>query len=157
MTKRGKALGVRIIALQWYTPYSEPPAGTPRVLRWGIIPLGMEELTALRKLKDAGPNPKGYVVVWLMDSGETSFRGPEVMQNARLKNLRKRMLKKVPLFADYEIGETVSRKPDYFSIDGCARDLEDKKTQVRRHETLFQQVYSRDRQVDLEEHIKEAE
>lgn len=96
-------------------PGSQPPDGMPRVLLAVLcnkphpVP---EEITA--KWQEMGPG-SGWSVGWEMIEQRPIRRwSPEAKAKVRKSNLRRRMEKKFPLFADQFIAAELSARPDYF-------------------------------------------
>lgn len=147
-------MAIRVVSIEWYTPYSEPPDHLPRVLRWGRVREGADSVEihkAMDKLAMAGDIPNGYVGMFL--TGTTlshSFASPEKMQKIRMSRLKRRMKEKVPMFADFEIAKALDQKPEYFSVEGCKKDRKEKEAFIQGYKKTIEAEYPANRQVLLE-------
>lgn len=98
-------------SLRWYTPYSEPPEGLPRVLAFEITE-GSERPLNLYKMSPPGG---GYMVCWsLIDEREPRRLSEAAKQNLRRKSLVRRVVAKAPLFLEEIVSRELSSQPDYF-------------------------------------------
>jgi hypothetical protein len=99
--------------LAWRNPSREPPG--PRVLKAMLVPRGAPCPEEIMALWTPGG---GYSIGWELVTQKPIRRwSAEAKAKARRRNLRRRLEKKVPLFADmFEQAELDSR-PNYFAGD----------------------------------------
>jgi hypothetical protein len=98
-------------SLAWRNPYTTP-AG-PRVLKAMLVPRGAPCPPEIKELWVAGG---GYCISWELVSQKPIKRwSAEAKARTRRRNLRQRLEKKVPLFADIFEQEELARRPDYFA------------------------------------------
>lgn len=101
--------------LAWRHGMRPPPEGKPRVLKAVLCdkphPCPPEIYEAWLEM---GPG-SGWSVGWEMIEQRPVKRwSPEAKARVRQSNLRKRMEKKFPLFADQFIAAELAARPDYF-------------------------------------------
>lgn len=98
-------------SLKWHSPYTEPPAGQPRVLVEEILPRSMPSVV-VERLWYPGC---GYSCNWsLLAPPVRRELSLETKQRIRRKNLVRRMEKNAPLFAEQMIAQKLEAQPDYF-------------------------------------------
>lgn len=96
--------------IMWRNPHTEPPRG--KVLGARLVPAGEPCPPELLDLFTPGD---GYCVSWQLVTQRPIVRwSAETKGRVRRRNLRKRLEKKVPLFADMFEAAELARRPDYF-------------------------------------------
>lgn len=105
--------------LFWGNPYTTPPDGKPRIVKAVLtgrphpIP---DEIVSL--IVPGGPYAPGtgWSVGWHnLEQRPVRRWSPEARARVRQANLRRRIEKKFPLFAETFIAEELSRRPAYFA------------------------------------------
>ena len=103
-------LSGRLHKIQWSNPYTNPPAGAPRVLA-EVFTLGKNAPVGFSELRTAGG---GYSCI------ESHIEEPSIKElsqaslaSVRKKRLARRVTAKVPLFADFFIQQAIDAKPDF--------------------------------------------
>jgi hypothetical protein len=105
-------------ALAGRPPTRAPPG--PRVLKAMIVPRGEKCPPEIMALWVPGA---GYAVCWELVTQRPIRRwSPEAKAAARLRNLRQRMERKFPLFAEGFIADELARRPGYFSAEQIAKE-----------------------------------
>lgn len=100
-------------SLAWRNPYTQPPG--PRVLKAMLVPRGAPCPVEIMDLWVPGG---GYCVSWELVTQKPIRRwSTEAKARTRRRNLRKRLEKKVPLFADQFEAEELARRPGYFAAE----------------------------------------
>lgn len=103
--------------LSWGNPHTEPPAGQPRHKGAVLVQRGEPCPPDLLALKVPGD---GYMLGWELVTQKPIRRwSPEAKARTRRRNLRARLERAVPLFADIIEKEELARRPGYF--DGSDR------------------------------------
>ena len=107
-----------IYRVEWSNPYTEPPAGQPRILAEIYVPeprdvLMPPEIEAMHRIGS------GYSITIRSLVQPPVERSPEAKAATRQKLLRNRMEAKYPLLADDMIAQDIARKPDYY-LDGTS-------------------------------------
>jgi len=99
-------------SIRWGNPGTEPPGGV-RIKAAVIVPRGHECPGELMDQKVPGD---GWALSWELISQKPIRRwSPEAKARARLRNLRQRIEKKFPLFAEDFIAAAISKRPEYYS------------------------------------------
>lgn len=101
-------------AAAWGSPYTQPPNGEPRV-RLEMITDGSIHETPPQIL-EAAPVGSGYAV-WCtpLETKPPRRMSQEGRAKLRRDNLRRRVERKAPLFAEAIITAELARQPAYFS------------------------------------------
>lgn len=100
-------------SLAWANPYTQPPDGGPRVVRAILVPRGERYPP---EFLEGYPPGCGYGVRWELVTQRPIVRwSPEAKARTRRRNLRARLERKVPLFADMFEQQELARRPDYFA------------------------------------------
>lgn len=101
--------------IEWGNPYTQPPAGEPRVLAMQILPRGVQP-KLLEKLFPLQTIGGGYSICWkgLLDRKPPRKLSTEAKQKIRRGNLKRRAQHHAPLFAEQYIAEELAARPDYF-------------------------------------------
>lgn len=105
-------------SLEWHSPYTDPPDGRPRVLATHEV----EDYAAsdhrcpewLDKMHWANPGYSIYVLTRWVNKPDRSWSKERKAQRRRL-NLRKRIEKRWPMFAEMMIAEEMARYPSYYA------------------------------------------
>lgn len=109
---------VGVWAIVWSNPHKPRPEGQPEVF--------LELRTPLAKGQGAGAmpaeiqdcydelSPYGYAVCWWTEGGVTRRLSLETKQKIRRGNLRKRLDRRWPMFAEDLYREALARKPEYY-------------------------------------------
>lgn len=98
-------------SLRWGNPYTEPTG--PRIKLAVLVPRGASCPPEILAIKVPGD---GYAVCWELVSQRPIRRwSTEAKARARKRNLRARLERRVPLFAEIFIAEELERRPSYFS------------------------------------------
>lgn len=109
----GKTIGA-VWRIEWHDPYSEPPDGQPREIYRKYVKYGSP---------DYNQCPPDILEKWVAGKWSicwSAIREPmksmstEGKASIRKRNLRKRMEKKYPLFAEEFIQEEMKARPKYF-------------------------------------------
>jgi len=110
-----------IWSVRWNNPYTDPPGGRPRVLIEVYRPEGHPEARGIkppaavqRVLDEHGPGG-GYGLHWQPVTLPPKKIPAEKLAIIRRKRLKRRILRKYPLFAEKFIAEELARKPDYYN------------------------------------------
>lgn len=102
-------------SLRWGNPYSEPPDGLPRVRLSIQVPAGTPCPAAIKDQFEPG---SGWIVSWqAVDQGPIRRWSQEAKARVRQGNLRKRMERKFPLFAETFIEDELRARPEYFAAE----------------------------------------
>lgn len=100
-------------SLTWRNPYTQPPEGQPRTLKAMLVTRGEK---CPQEIIDLHVPGGGYCVAWSLVTQKPIRRwSPEAKAATRRRNLRKRLEKKVPLFADMFEEIELAARPDYFA------------------------------------------
>lgn len=98
-------------SLRWGNPYTEPPG--PSVLAATLVPRG--ERCPAEVMKHWTPGC-GYVVNFELVTQRPIRRwSAEAKAKARRRNLRARLEKRYPLFAEIWIAAELERRPSYYA------------------------------------------
>ena len=111
-----KVDNIHVWMLQWGNPYTEPPAGMPRVRLemafFGDHPNAIHCPPEIEGLKVLGD---GWAVVHQCLAREVRKLPVETLARVRRKRLERRMRRKYPLLADLMIEEEMRKKPEYYA------------------------------------------
>ncbi len=100
-------------SLAWRNPHTQPPPGQPRMIKAILVPRGQP---CPQELYDLWTPGTGYCVGWELVTQRPIRRWTaEAKANARRRNLRRRLEKKVPLFADMFEQMELAKRPSYFA------------------------------------------
>lgn len=98
-------------SLCWGNPHTQPPG--PRVLAAVLVPRG--ERCPAEVMQHWTPGC-GYAVRWELVTQKPIRRwSTEAKARTRRRNLRARLERRVPLFAEMFIAEEMERRPSYFA------------------------------------------
>lgn len=98
-------------SLRWGNPYTQPTG--PKVLAAMLVPRGERCPPEIAALKVPGD---GYALCWELVTQRPIRRwSTEAKAKARKRNLRARMERRLPLFAEILIAEELQRRPGYFA------------------------------------------
>lgn len=102
--------------IEWSNPYTQPPAGQPRILAEMFVPspraaLVPPEIEAMHRIGS------GYSINIRAVSQPPVERSPEARAADRQRRLRHRITDRYPLLADDMIADEISRRSDYY-LDG---------------------------------------
>ena len=98
-------------SLCWGNPYTQPPG--PRVLAAVLVPRGQRCPAEVMQHWTPGC---GYAVRWELVTQRPIRRwSTEAKAKTRRRNLRGRMERRFPLFAEIFIAEEMERRPSYFA------------------------------------------
>ncbi|MCT4496064.1 hypothetical protein [Bosea minatitlanensis] len=98
-------------SLSWGNPYTQPPG--PRVLAAVLVERGQPCPAEVKALWSPGC---GYVISWQLVTQRPIRRwSAEAKAKVRRRNLRDRLERKVPLFAEILIAEELERRPSYYA------------------------------------------
>lgn len=99
--------------LAWRRP--DVPAPGPRVLKALLVPRGAP---CPQEIMDLFVPGSGYSIGWELVTQKPIRRwSPEAKARARMRNLRKRMERKFPLFAEMFIQKELQLRPAYYAAD----------------------------------------
>lgn len=103
-------------SIAWGNPNTQPPNGAPRVVRAILVPRGERYPP---EFLDGYVLGGGYCVRWELVMQRPIRRwSTEAKSAARRRNLRRRLEKRVPLFADmFEQAELAARPTYYAAIE----------------------------------------
>lgn len=100
-------------SLAWRRPDIPPPG--PRVLKAMLVPRGDPCPPEILKLWVPGA---GYSIGWELVTQQPIKRwSREAKSKARIRNLRRRLEQKFPLFAESFIEEELQRRPAYYAAE----------------------------------------
>ena len=100
-------------SIRWGHPRTDPPGGGARVKAAILVPRGQSCPAELLEQKVPGD---GWALCWELVSQKPIRRwSPEAKARVRQQNLRRRIEKKFPLFAEDFIAAELAARPDYFS------------------------------------------
>lgn len=100
-------------SIRWGHPGTEPPCGGSRVKAAVLVPRGTKCPPDLLAQKIPGD---GWALSWELISQKPIRRwSKEAKARVRQQNLRRRMEKKFPLFAEDFIAAEIAGRPDYFA------------------------------------------
>jgi hypothetical protein len=103
-----------VVSVQWCNPHREPPEGAPRVL-WACTVLDRAyEAEILAHAPSCQPG-SGYSPTFTAITPPPRRFTPERKAKIRIRNLRDRLARQVPLFADEYFEQEVTRRPGYFA------------------------------------------
>lgn len=125
-----------LIQLRWSNPYSEPPAGRPRVLseifRHCDDPEARKSPAEFDQLHSLGDGYSNYLCFpALAPMRELPAAS---LASVRRKRVTRRIEKKYPLFAGEFVKQELDRQPEYYA--GITRpDLAEKKDEITRRES----------------------
>ena len=102
-------------SVAWRNPYTQPPEGGPRVIAAMLVPRGQpapEELQQLLREKGLG---SGWCLCWELITQKPVRRwSQEARARVRKLNLRRRIEKRFPLFAEDFIAAEIASRPSYY-------------------------------------------
>lgn len=102
--------------LAWRRPDIPPPG--PRVLKAILVPRGEP---CPKEIMDLFVPGSGYSIGWELVTQKPIRRwSREAKARARLRNLRRRIEKRYPLFAEAFIQDELQRRPAYFAAEECS-------------------------------------
>jgi len=121
--------------LRWYTPYSEPPDGMPRVLAEFYDPQDQprktSELLDLLSLHTIGD---GYTLyIQYVPEAPVKEMDKEKLASIRKKRLKRRLQAKYPLFAEQFEQEEMAKRAEYYEGKTDA-EIEARRQEVLAHE-----------------------
>ncbi|RVK75437.1 theronine dehydrogenase [Sinorhizobium meliloti] len=100
-------------SLAWRRPDLPPPG--PRVLKAMMVPRGDPCPPEIMELWKPGA---GYSIGWELVTQQPIRRWSQAAKaNARVRNLRRRMEQRYPLFADMFIQAELERRPAYYAAE----------------------------------------
>lgn len=100
-------------SIRWAHPMTAPPGGAPRVKVAILVPRGTKCPPEILDQKVPGD---GWSLCWELVSQKPVRRwSQEARAKVRQRNLRQRMEKKFPLFAEDFIAAEIASRPDYFA------------------------------------------
>jgi hypothetical protein len=103
-------------SLAWRRPDIPPPG--PRVLKAILVPRGERCPAEIMELWVPGA---GYSIGWELVTQQPIRRwSREAKSRARMRNLRQRMERKFPLFAETFIRDELERRPAYYAAEDGA-------------------------------------
>jgi hypothetical protein len=128
--------------VEWGNPFKKPPAGQAEVLAESFqLPDSSYWSKHPPEIDAAYPGPgKGYCISWRAISEPVKPITKEQLANIRTKRLKRRLMKKYPLFWKALFEDEVSKKADYYAgitdskieAERNAR-IEQEKEQIRRY------------------------
>lgn len=99
-------------SVSWRNPYTEPPGGK-RVIAAVLVRRGEK---CPQELYDMVVPGSGWTIGWELVSQRPVRRwSPEAKGRTRRRNMRSRLEKRVPLFADMFEQEELASRPRYFA------------------------------------------
>lgn len=104
--------------LQWYSPYSEPPEGQPRIRAEIATCDHRQAPEAIVALVRPGDH---YSLTFQYLPPPHREMTPEAKAALRRKRLERRMRQRYPLFAEQFVSEKVAARPSYY-LDGVGND-----------------------------------
>ena len=109
-----------VISTRWGNPYTTPPDDLPRIL-WAatIFDHADERQIRAEHAPDTTPGDV-WSPCWTAFPKPIKRWAPERKAATRRANLRKRLDKKAPLFADQLFADELARRPDYFDAAAIA-------------------------------------
>lgn len=120
-----------------------------KVLRWGASRFGDKHDPEMEKAVADGHKIPGDGKPFCVDFTPEMprFKSPAQCREQRIRNMRKRIQQRDPLFADqFEVQEL---KRDYFSLEKVTRDQETKKAYFEKWILNFWNEHSPDKEVKL--------
>ena len=100
-------------SIRWGHPCTDPPGGVARIKAAILVPRGQPCPAELLDRKTPGD---GWALCWELVSQRPIRRwSQEARARVRQNNLRRRMEKKYPLFAEDFIAAEIASRPDYFA------------------------------------------
>lgn len=115
--------------IKWGNPYTEPPAGRPRVLAEWFFPVGHQHLRQCPPDLQALCSPgDGYKVCWSAVEALPRKQPKNKLALTRQNRLRRRMEKKYPLFAEMMIEQEMEKRPSFYAgeTDQAIEDARDR-------------------------------
>ncbi|MCR5943972.1 hypothetical protein FG152_24685 [Ochrobactrum sp. XJ1] len=98
-------------SLAWRNPHTTPPG--PRVLMAIIVPYGSKCPPEIMSKFEPG---SGYAITWELVMQRPIRRwSREARSRVRQRNLKNRIDKKFPLFAEIFIASELEKRPDYYA------------------------------------------
>lgn len=98
-------------SLRWGNPYTQPPG--PRILAAILVPASED---CPREILDLHVPGNGYAICREVVSQRPPRQwSKEAKGRVRRNNLRRRIEKKFPLFAEQFISDELARRPSYFA------------------------------------------
>ena len=122
----------RLFRIEWGNPYTEPPEGAPRVLAEIFVPHEPGRCAPAPPELLGIPHTLGggYSLVSRHVSAPPRELPPESLARVRRKRLTRRVVSKVPMFAEHFIRAEIARKPDYYDGITDPKIEERKKSQI---------------------------
>jgi hypothetical protein len=112
------------ISFAWSNPYTAPETG-PRIL-WAVTLLDRAyEAEAMRHAPEFQPGCGYSITVGFLQAKEQRRWSPEAKSQARTRNLRRRLQKKVPLLVDVLEEREKALNPDKFDPEVIAKEDEE--------------------------------
>lgn len=137
----GKHVGFRY-TLQWYSPYTDPPAGQSRIKAEAF------ETIAQRKKRGTNTVPEEIRNLFVPGSGysiyiqavckPTKVRNKKALASIRTKKVTARNAKKYPMFAEEFTGSDIAKKPDYYAGETDPKIEQLRKEALDEEEELYQ-------------------
>lgn len=125
----GNAQKGTLHTIQWSNPYTDPPAGAPRVLA-EVFTLDRQPPPEFMAFKATITLGGGYSWTVQHIAPPPVQLSRETLAGVRKKRLERRVRAKTPMFADLFIGQEIGKKPDYYA------GITDPEIQRRRDEVL---------------------
>lgn len=132
-----------IYAMEWLSPYTDPPAGQPRILAWGQCN-GPDAEMEQEILKHEQP---GYMFTIILNGPDPVLLSPERLARMRRTRKASEYRKKVPLFAEQLLEEDIKRRPNYYSVEGCRAHQESKALMMEHFNKEFEKRFSPEREI----------
>lgn len=114
MGKRATRPQRAIVAVQWANPHKAPPEGAPRVL-WACTVLDRAYEAEIMTHAPSYQLGSGYGLTFTAILRSPRRFSPERKARIRTRNLRDRLARDVPLFAEEYYERELARRPAYFS------------------------------------------
>ena len=103
-----------VLAVQWGNPYSAPPAGANRVL-WSVTVLDDAHRRELEALTPPYPLGSGYAFCWSPIPEPVGRLPAGTKARLRRNNLKKRLERDAPHFAEQFYADELRRRAPYFA------------------------------------------
>lgn len=120
----GQKLTYATILVRWYSPYTQPPDGKPRILWAASIPWPFDgDYLEIIPFSKCGVKKEGKYSVVLQNGDLKPMRShsAESKSRQRIGNLKRRISKKAPLFADHFMDQEISKKPEYYDPEAIKK------------------------------------
>ena len=109
----GRVVGA-VWRIEWHTPYTNPPDGQPREIYRRYVKIGSPDFNHVPSDVLEKWVPGEWSIYWSAICEPLRSMSREGKAAIRRKNLRRRMEKKYPLFAEKFIQEEMEARPKYF-------------------------------------------